>query len=68
MYKRQGQITGVGLRNTRERLQTLYGDQHLFQVEEAKPSGVHISIRIPYESVMSDVPDNTNKKTYNFTG
>lgn len=63
-----GQTTGVGLRNTRERLQTLYGDQHQFQIKETQPSGVHISIRIPYESVVSDVPDNTNKKTYNFTG
>lgn len=63
-----GQSTGVGLRNTRERLQTLYGDKHSFSLEEAVPNGVHIRICIPYESVVSDTPQDTNKKTYNFAG
>ena len=48
-----GQIpgaTGVGLRNTRERLQELYGSQHSFRLSEIEPHGLTIRIRIPFES------------------
>jgi len=41
---------GVGLRNTRERLQELYGDQHSFRLSETSPHGLTISIRIPFET------------------
>ena len=42
--------TGVGLRNTRERLVELYGHQHSFRLSESQPHGLTVSIRIPYES------------------
>ncbi|HLF29684.1 MAG TPA: histidine kinase [Xanthomonadales bacterium] len=40
---------GVGLRNTRERLHELYGDQHSFRLSQTDPHGLTISIRIPCE-------------------
>ncbi len=40
---------GVGLRNTRERLQELYGSQHSFRLSHTEPHGLTISIRIPFE-------------------
>ena len=41
---------GVGLRNTRERLHELYGNQHSFRLSETSPHGLTISIRIPFET------------------
>ncbi len=41
---------GVGLRNTRERLKELYGNRHSFRLEANDPSGLIVSIRIPYET------------------
>jgi len=41
---------GVGLRNTRERLHELYGENHAIEFSEAVPRGLKISIRIPFES------------------
>lgn len=41
---------GVGVRNTRERLRELYGDDHGFQIDNLKPSGLQISIRLPYQT------------------
>ncbi|WP_439098861.1 sensor histidine kinase [Bowmanella dokdonensis] len=40
---------GVGLPNIRERLQSLYGNNFSFVIAHNKPSGVKISIRIPYQ-------------------
>jgi two-component sensor histidine kinase len=40
---------GVGLRNTRERLRELYGEQHAFRLSETDPHGLTVSIRIPFE-------------------
>ncbi|MEP5763885.1 MAG: histidine kinase [Halieaceae bacterium] len=40
---------GVGLVNTRERLQELYGANHSFQLGKTEPHGLTISIRIPLE-------------------
>ena len=48
----------VGLRNTRERLSTLYGADYAFTISDNVPHGVHISIRIPYEAVKSSLVDN----------
>lgn len=42
--------TGVGLRNTRERLQELYGSNHSFRLQKTEPHGLTISIRIPFET------------------
>jgi signal transduction histidine kinase len=41
--------SGVGLKNTRERLQQLYGDDQAFTLAPNEPSGVTITINIPYE-------------------
>jgi anti-sigma regulatory factor (Ser/Thr protein kinase) len=40
---------GVGLKNTRERLQQLYGDGQAFTLAPNEPSGLRITINIPYE-------------------
>jgi len=39
---------GVGLRNTRERLATLYGSEHSIRLSQTEPHGLTICIRIPY--------------------
>jgi LytS/YehU family sensor histidine kinase len=52
-----GQIpdaTGVGVRNTRERLEELYGNKHSFRLKKTDPHGLTINIRIPYETRQSD--------------
>lgn len=41
---------GVGLRNTEERLEELYGARHSFRLSETTPHGLTIRIRIPFES------------------
>ncbi|WP_417665202.1 sensor histidine kinase [Pseudidiomarina sp.] len=42
---------GVGLANTRERLQALYGKNYSFTLTANKPRGFRIEIRIPLEQV-----------------
>jgi LytS/YehU family sensor histidine kinase len=39
---------GVGLRNTRERLATLYGQEHSIKLSQTDPHGLTICIRIPF--------------------
>jgi signal transduction histidine kinase len=41
--------SGVGLRNTRERLQHLYGDAQAVTLAPNKPSGLTVTINIPFE-------------------
>lgn len=41
--------SGVGLRNTRERLQQLYGDAQAFTLAPNEPSGLTVTINIPFE-------------------
>ena len=40
---------GVGLRNTRERLATLYGERQRFGVENRPDGGVRVRITLPFE-------------------
>jgi hypothetical protein len=40
---------GVGLRNTRERLATLYGERQRFGVENRPEGGVRVRITLPFE-------------------
>lgn len=42
--------SGVGLRNTEERLRELYGKRHSFRLIQTDPHGLTISIRIPLET------------------
>ncbi|MFQ5610230.1 MAG: sensor histidine kinase [Woeseiaceae bacterium] len=42
--------SGVGLKNTRERLQQLYGDNQAFTLAPNDPTGLTITINIPYET------------------
>jgi LytS/YehU family sensor histidine kinase len=46
------QANGVGLRNTRERLQELYGSQHSFRLSKTSPHGLTVNIRIPFETTL----------------
>jgi signal transduction histidine kinase len=39
---------GVGLRNTRERLATIYGKEHGLKLSQTDPHGLTICIRIPF--------------------
>ncbi|MDJ0751253.1 MAG: histidine kinase [Woeseiaceae bacterium] len=41
--------SGVGLKNTRERLQQLYGDEQAFTLAPNEPSGLTATINIPFE-------------------
>lgn len=41
--------SGVGLKNTRERLQQLYGDNQAFTLAPSEPSGLTITINLPFE-------------------
>jgi|TARA_Y100000310_G_scaffold283604_2_gene305712 signal transduction histidine kinase len=41
---------GVGITNTRERLQEIYANDHSCSFSTADPHGLHISIRIPYQT------------------
>ena len=41
--------SGVGLKNTRERLQQLYAENQAFTLAPNEPSGLTITINIPYE-------------------
>lgn len=48
---------GVGLRNTRDRLKTLYENDYSFEFGQAEPKGLKISIRIPFAPVAIDDTD-----------
>jgi len=49
-YEERVRTSGVGLRNTRDRLSELYGDKQLFVAQNRDEGGVKISIRIPYQT------------------
>jgi sensor histidine kinase YesM len=40
---------GVGLRNTRDRLETLYGKDYTFEISAVEPSGLCITMLLPFE-------------------
>jgi two-component system, LytTR family, sensor kinase len=40
---------GVGVNNTQNRLQEIYGEQHRIKLQHNEPSGLKINIEIPYE-------------------
>jgi two-component system LytT family sensor kinase len=42
--------TGLGLRATRERLQTLYANEQSITIRRAPESGVEVEVRIPFRT------------------
>ena len=50
MVDRSTPTNGIGLRNTRARLEKLYGSNQDFRLETASGGGVHISIIIPFRN------------------
>jgi len=57
--------TGLGLANTRARLETLYGKTHDFVVRTASNGGVEAAIRIPFESPTGSGPHDRNCQNQN---
>jgi sensor histidine kinase YesM len=47
--KRQAS-SGIGLRNTRDRLQAFYGDSYEFNPESAADGGFRVEIKLPLDS------------------
>ncbi len=41
--------SGVGIANTRDRLQQIYGDDHSMELKNTDPKGLAITIKIPFE-------------------
>ena len=46
--------TGVGLRNTRQRLQHLYPGTHRFAMRDGPDGGAEVEVEIPYRSIWTD--------------
>jgi hypothetical protein len=44
--------TGIGLRNTRARLEQLYGDEHQFSLAPNDVGGTTVTIRLPYHEAV----------------
>jgi len=55
-----GPKAGVGLRATRERLQTLYGNDQSLDVRNLPEGGVEASVRIPFHLMRDDYERNSN--------
>jgi len=47
--KSEHKSSGVGLQNTRERLQQLYGDDQAFTLASNEPTGLVVTINLPFE-------------------
>ncbi len=45
---------GVGLRNTQDRLEAIYGDRHTLKLRDNVPTGFIVSITIPCETLSSE--------------
>ena len=48
-------LEGVGLRNTRGRLQQLYNEDHAMVLEDAPSGGCTVKIRVPYRTTTEEV-------------
>jgi len=56
---------GVGLANTRARLETLYGKAHYFVVRSASNGGVEAAISIPFEPPPGSISHDRNRNSKN---
>lgn len=52
---REGHSAGVGLKNTRARLQQLYGDNYQFTCENVLSGGCRVSISVPFRVTPSGI-------------
>jgi two-component system, LytTR family, sensor kinase len=52
-----GAADGIGLKNTAERLQTLYGPTHKFELEWPEAGGCRVCIELPYREAAREVED-----------
>ena len=48
--RHQGNVNGIGLANTAERLQTLYGNNHTFSLEWPSEGGCEVTVDLPLHS------------------
>ena len=46
----QGMTNGVGLSNTAERLEKLYGREHRFRLQNLQTGGLQVVMEIPFRS------------------
>jgi two-component system, LytTR family, sensor kinase len=51
----QAAANGIGLKNTAERLRTLYGAAHTFVLEWPETGGCQVTIELPYRQAMHEV-------------
>jgi sensor histidine kinase YesM len=54
---------GVGLRNTRGRLQQLYNEDHAMVLEDAPGGGCTVKIRVPYRTINNEEVTTANVNT-----
>jgi two-component system LytT family sensor kinase len=50
---------GIGLRNTAERLETLYGDDHSFALQWPEAGGCQVIIELPFRKITQSVEEAT---------
>jgi hypothetical protein len=50
---------GIGLRNTAERLETLYGDDHRFALQWPEGGGCQVIIELPFRRIVQNVEEVT---------
>jgi two-component system sensor histidine kinase AlgZ len=60
--ERASRPNGVGLRNVRERLFMLYGDDHRFEISQAEDGSCEVSIELPFRPAAQVVDQQTAAK------
>jgi LytS/YehU family sensor histidine kinase len=56
---------GVGLSNTRDRLEHLYGSRQSFEFLPAKSGGLTVQVVMPFRLASSSGPTNNNQRSSN---
>ena len=54
---KRSKTVGIGLANTRARLTHLYGENHRFEIKNAVPQGLIVTLEIPFETIKSLPPE-----------